>query len=243
VPSCLSIDDLHVRYGAVVAVRGASLSVDAGEIVAVVGPNGAGKSSMLGGVCGSLDDATVAGSITVDGEQVNRLAPEHRLRRGIALVPQGRRIFARLTVHENLVLSGLVEGDSAERERRLEEMEALFPILAEFRERPAGLLSGGQQQMLAIARALMSRPRFVLLDEPSLGLSPKIVADVFAVLERLRDDGIGVLLVEQNAMRAIELSSRAYMMARGALHELPPGITAAELRERYLHPDARKVAP
>jgi branched-chain amino acid transport system ATP-binding protein len=242
VSSSLAIEDLHVRYGSVVAVRGASLSVDAGQIVAMVGPNGAGKSSTLGAICGSLDGATVSGSITVDGAQLSRLAPEDRLRRGIALVPQGRRIFGQLTVRENLVLSGLVERDQKAREERIGEMHELFPILAEFGDRAAGLLSGGQQQMLAIARALMSRPGFVILDEPSLGLSPKIVAEVFDVLARLRDARIGVLLVEQNAMRAIELSSRAYMMSRGVLHELPGGITPAELRERYMHPEARTVA-
>jgi branched-chain amino acid transport system ATP-binding protein len=238
VPSCLSVDGLRVRYGATHAVRGIALRVEVGEVVAVVGPNGAGKSSTLLGICGGLRGAAVSGSIAVDGEEIGDLAPEHRLRRGLALVPQGRRIFTRLTVRENLHLSGLVEGDHAARAARIEEMYELFGVLGEFRDRHAGLLSGGQQQQLAIARALMSRPRFLLLDEPSLGLSPKIVDEVFAVIARLSGEHMGVLVVEQNAMRAIDLSSRAHMMARGSLHDLPRGITPAELRDHYLHPGA-----
>jgi branched-chain amino acid transport system ATP-binding protein len=241
-PTCLSVEDLHVRYGAVMAVRGLSLRLEAGEVVAVVGPNGAGKSSALLAIAGGASGATVSGSIAVDDERIERLAPEHRLRRGIALVPQGRRIFARLTVQENLVLSGLVERDRAARDRRIGETHELFPVLRDFAERPAGLLSGGQQQQLAIARALMSAPDFLLLDEPSLGLSPKVAEDVFAVVGALRERGIGVLLVEQNATRAVELATRAFVMTQGALRPLPVGVSADELRTAYFQAERQRVA-
>jgi branched-chain amino acid transport system ATP-binding protein len=240
-PTCLSVEDLHVRYGAVTAVRGLSLRLEAGEVVAVVGPNGAGKSSTLLAIAGGASGAAVDGSIAVDDERIERLAPEHRLRRGIALVPQGRRIFARLTVAENLMLSGLVERDRAVRDRRIGETHALFPVLRDFAERPAGLLSGGQQQQLAIARALMSAPAFLLLDEPSLGLSPKVADDVFSVVGALRERGIGVLLVEQNATRAIELATRAYVMTQGALSPLPVGVSADQLRTAYFQAERRRV--
>jgi branched-chain amino acid transport system ATP-binding protein len=232
--SCLSVDELRVRYGPVAAVRGVSFRVEVGEIVAIVGPNGAGKSSTLLAVSGGVQGASISGSIAIDSDDIGRLAPEHRVRRGVALVPQGRRIFGNVTVRENLVLSGLVERDRNLRQRRLEEVYDLFGMLDEFQHRPAGLLSGGQQQQLAIARALMSRPRFLLLDEPSLGLSPKIVDDMFSVLARLRGERTGVLVVEQNAARAIELASRAYLMLHGELQELPVGISADDLRARYL---------
>jgi branched-chain amino acid transport system ATP-binding protein len=211
----LAVEELEVRHGAVRAVRGLSLEVDGGEIVGLIGPNGAGKSSTLHAIMGLVRPA--AGDIRLHGESVAGRNPEDVARRGIALVPEGRRIFAELTVDENLQL-GL-----AGRRRRngietdLERIYELFPIVKEFRKRQAGALSGGQQQQLAIARALVADPEVLLLDEPSLGLSPKMVDVVFEVLEEIRARGLAILLVEQRAQRTVALADRSYVMSNGSL--------------------------
>lgn len=233
VPSAIIVEDLHVHYGAVAAVRGVSLRVSSGELVALVGPNGAGKSSTLLAIAGGLVGATVSGSVKVGTEDVSRMPPEHRIRCGLALVPEGRRIFGRLTVRENLLLGATALRERTSVEDMLKEMYERFPVLEKYQRRSAGMLSGGEQQQLAIARALMSRPNFLLLDEPSLGLAPMIVEALFSVLLELRKEQIGILLVEQNAMAAIQLADRAYVMANGVLHDAPPGVAIAEMRELY----------
>jgi branched-chain amino acid transport system ATP-binding protein len=211
----LELADLDVRYGSVPAVRRLSLHIDAGEIVGLIGPNGAGKSTTLHAIMGMLP--THGGDIRLAGTSLRGRAPEAVARSGIALVPEGRRIFAELTVEENLRL-----GLSARRERTpgdedIESVYALFPIVKEFRRRQAGALSGGQQQQLAIGRALVARPQLVLLDEPSLGLAPKIVDVVFEALAEIRSRGITVLLVEQRAQRTVAFSDRTYLMANGEI--------------------------
>ena len=211
----LVVEDLEVRHGAVDAVRGFSLEVDRGEIVGLIGPNGAGKSSTLHAIMGLV--RPVAGDVRLDGRSVVGLRPEDVARRGIALVPEGRRIFAELSVEENLRL-----GLAGRRARRgggedLRRVYELFPIVEEYRGRHAGALSGGQQQQLAIARALVSDPQVLLLDEPSLGLAPRMVDAVFEALEQIRDRGIAVLLVEQRAQRTIALADRCYVLSKGRL--------------------------
>jgi branched-chain amino acid transport system ATP-binding protein len=213
----LAVEDLHVRYGRVAAVRGVSLSCPAGEVVALLGPNGAGKSSTLLAIAGGLGRATVTGAISLDGRQLRGRPPEQIARAGLVLVPERRRIFASLTVRENLLLGGSAWAKRGEADREATLVLDRFGALANMRDRQAGLLSGGQQQQLAIARALMARPRMMLLDEPSLGLAPELVKTVLSIVSALRDDGIGVLLVEQNAAQAIKLADRALVMRKGRI--------------------------
>jgi branched-chain amino acid transport system ATP-binding protein len=206
----LELDGLQVRHGAVHAVRGLSLTVDRGEIVGLIGPNGAGKSSTLHGVMGLVRPA--AGDVRLDGRSLIGRAPEDVARAGIALVPEGRRIFAELTVEENLRL-----GSAGRRLGDLSRVYELFPIVQEFRKRHAGALSGGQQQQLAIARALVARPDVLLLDEPSLGLAPQMVDVVFEALQEIRSRGIAILLVEQRAQRTVALADRSHVLSNGRL--------------------------
>jgi branched-chain amino acid transport system ATP-binding protein len=211
----LELADLDVRYGGVPAVRNLSLQIEPGEIVGLIGPNGAGKSTTLHAIMGMLP--LHGGDIRLAGASVRGKPPEVVARSGIALVPEGRRIFGELTVEENLRLglSGRRERDGGEED--IESVYALFPIVREFRRRQAGALSGGQQQQLAIGRALVARPRLVLLDEPSLGLAPKIVDVVFEALAEIRSRGITVLLVEQRAQRTVAFSDRTYLIANGEI--------------------------
>jgi branched-chain amino acid transport system ATP-binding protein len=211
----LRIEDLHVRYGRVVAVRGISIEVDVGEIVSLIGPNGAGKSTTLLATVGVVSPS--AGKILFEDQSLTGEPPEKIARRGIQLVPEGRRIFATLTVGENLRLGATGRKNREEVADDLERVFLRFPILREYVDTPAGKLSGGEQQQLAIARALLARPRLLLLDEPSLGLAPLVVDLVFEALEQLRVDGVTILLVEQNAARAIELADRSYVMRTGRL--------------------------
>ena len=211
----LEVRDLHVAYGGVPAVRALSLEVRAGEIVGLIGPNGAGKSSALHAITGLVP--ALAGDVLVHGTSVRGRAPEKIAAAGVALVPEGRRLFAELTVEENLRL-----GLAARRGRNgdgdpIADALQLFPALAESRRRHAGLLSGGQQQQLAIARALVSGPSVLLLDEPSLGLAPTVVDLVFATLADIRERGLGVLLVEQRAQRTVALADRTHVLANGEL--------------------------
>jgi branched-chain amino acid transport system ATP-binding protein len=211
----LEIAALDVSYGGVAAVRGLSIEVGKGEIVGLIGPNGAGKSTTLHAVMGLVPAR--GGEIRLAGESLRGRAPEAVTRSGISLVPEGRRIFADLTVEENLRL-----GLSGRRSREgagedIESVYALFPIVKEFRRRRAGVLSGGQQQQLAIARALVAGPDVLLLDEPSLGLAPKIVDVVFETLAEIRQRGITVLLVEQRAQRTVAFADRTYLMANGEI--------------------------
>jgi branched-chain amino acid transport system ATP-binding protein len=211
----LRIEDLHVRYGRVVAVRGISIEVGAGEIVSLIGPNGAGKSTTLLSTVGVVSPS--AGKILFENKSLAGESPEKIARRGIQLVPEGRRIFATLTVGENLRLGATGRKNRGEVADDLERVFRRFPILQQYVDTPAGKLSGGEQQQLAIGRALLARPRLLLLDEPSLGLAPLVVGLVFEALEQLRADGVTILLIEQNAARAIKLADRSYVMRSGRL--------------------------
>jgi branched-chain amino acid transport system ATP-binding protein len=211
--SLLSVSDLHVSYGAIQALRGISLEVDEGEIVGLIGANGAGKSTTMLSVMGVVRPAR--GQITYAGKPLIGKPPEAILRDGIAPVMEGRRIFPSLTVEENLRLGAASIKDRALIEQDLARWCAFFPILNERRQQPAGKLSGGQQQMLAVARALMSRPKLLLMDEPSLGLAPKLVQEVFKLIVQLRDLGMTILLVEQNVRMTLDIVNRAYLLSTG----------------------------
>jgi branched-chain amino acid transport system ATP-binding protein len=212
--TALAVEKLTVRYGAVEAVRDLSLEVKPGEIVGLIGPNGAGKSSTLHAIMGVAP--VTGGDVRLDGRSLVGRRPEDVARRGIALVPEGRRIFGELTVEENLRL-GLAGRKRGHNGGGLTRAYDLFPVLQEFRSRQAGVLSGGQQQQLAIGRALTADPDVLLLDEPSLGLAPKIVDVVFEALTQIRDSGLGVLLVEQRAQRTVALADRSHVLANGEL--------------------------
>ena len=209
----LQIDELRVNYGRVPALHGISLYVDEGEAVALVGPNGAGKTTTLFAIFGLV--APAAGTILFEGESLVGLSPEKILRRGLALVPEGRHIFGTLSVAENLQLGTTARKDRNEAARDLDSVLQRFPALKSYYGRTAVTLSGGEQQQLAIARALLSRPRLLLLDEPSLGLAPVVIDVVFDALEELRKEGVTILLVEQNAARAVEFADRAYILRTG----------------------------
>jgi branched-chain amino acid transport system ATP-binding protein len=211
----LDVDELHVAYGGVQAVRGISLDVREGEITALLGANGAGKSSTLLAIVGAI--RARSGHVRFDGADIVGLSPDALVRRGIALIPEGGRVFARQTVEHNLRLGAYVVDDQEASRERIERVFAMFPRLAERRTQVAGTLSGGERQMLAIGRALMSGPRLLLVDEPSLGLSPRLVETVFETLADLNRSGTSILLVEQNVMRALELASRAYVMQSGRI--------------------------
>jgi branched-chain amino acid transport system ATP-binding protein len=212
----LEVAELHVRHGAIRAVRGITISVSAGELVAILGANGAGKSSTLMCIAGALKASS--GSVRVDGRDVTSAKPETIVRSGVATVPETRDVFPDLTVVENLTLGGYVRrGDPAGVARDRDRMFSLFPRLAERRGQAAGTLSGGEQQMLVIARALMSRPKVLLLDEPSLGLAPVIVDQIFGMIAELKASGLTILLVEQNVASALKVADRAYVMRLGAI--------------------------
>ena len=206
----LTVESLHVSYGRVRAVREVSIDIPEGGLVALIGANGAGKSSVLAAVAGLVRPRS--GTVRFDGHDITRWPAHRRVAAGLVLVPEGRQILGSLTVAENLRLG-------AHRRRRLaapeSEMYDLFPVLADRRSLPAGSLSGGEQQMLAIARAMISRPRLMLLDEPSMGLAPKIIDEVFTVIEKIRAGGVTVVLVEQNARRALRASETAYILETG----------------------------
>ena len=210
----LELRAVHVRYGSVAAVRGLSLEVRRGEVVGLIGPNGAGKSTALHAVMGAVPIA--AGEILIDGVPVDGRAPETIARSGVALVPEGRRVFGSFSVEENLRV-GLAARRGGDAGEALREVYGIFPVLEEFRRRPAGALSGGQQQQLAIARALVAGPELLLLDEPSLGLAPTVVDSVFAALAAVRERGVTVLLVEQRAQRTVAFADRTYVLANGGL--------------------------
>jgi len=211
----LVIRDLEVAYGGVAAVRGVSLEAATGEIVGLIGPNGAGKSTTLHAIMGLVPAR--AGDVLLGERSLRGRSPEAVARSGVALVPEGRRLFGELTVDENLRLGLAARSSSAGVQEDLAEIYELFPVCEEFRDRHAGALSGGQQQQLAIARAMISKPSFLLLDEPSLGLAPTIVDRVFASLSTIAERGIGVLLVEQRAQRTVALAARTYVLASGEL--------------------------
>ncbi len=231
----LEVRNLAVAYGEAGAIWDASLRVAAGELLCVVGPNGAGKTTLVNTIAGLL--APRSGSIAIDGREITGLAPHRFCEAGIALVPEGRRLFASMTVAENLDVGSYLPAARAKRRESLEEVLALFPALKEKLPSPAGELSGGQQQMVAIGRALMARPRLLLLDEPSLGLSPRVTADMFEAIRKISAAGMTIVLVEQNVAMAMRVSHRACVLelgrivAEGAPDEL---MQRTEIRQAYL---------
>jgi|SRR5581483_5498216 len=224
----LKITDLSVNYGRVRAVQNLSLEVGEGELVGLVGHNGAGKTTTLLTITGSIKPAS--GHIHFDGRELIGRSPDAVLRAGIALVPEGRRIFGRLSVGENLKIGASTRRDRKHIEQDIERMLERFPVLERDWSKSGAKLSGGEQQQLAIARALLSRPRLLLLDEPTLGLAPLMVDRVFEILESLRNDGVTILLVEQNAARTVEIADHTYVMRSGGRIEFHG--TAAELAQR-----------
>jgi branched-chain amino acid transport system ATP-binding protein len=209
------VANIVVNYGAAAAVADMHLRIDAGELVAVVGPNGAGKSTLINAMAGL--HAVASGRLLVDGRDITREPPHRFCDRGIAIVPEGRRLFVNLTVRENLELGSYRAAARRLRAESLRRVCALFPMLAERMDAPAGALSGGQQQMVAIGRALMARPRFLLMDEPSLGLSPMITHEMFRAIREINAEGVAVLLVEQNVTVALELARRGYVLDEGRI--------------------------
>jgi branched-chain amino acid transport system ATP-binding protein len=212
----LKVDGLHAGYGRAEVLSGVSIQAAAGSVVAVVGPNGAGKSTLLNALMGVLP---ARGELAFDGEPIQRLSLEQRVQRGIALVPETRALFATMPVADNLLLGGYRQRRSprAEQAARLDEIYRLFPRLHERRAQAAGTLSGGERQMLAIGRALMGSPRLLMLDEPSLGLAPLVVREIFRIIERLRETGTTILLIEQNARAAMAVADHAYVLETGAI--------------------------
>lgn len=225
----LTIDSLTVRYGQIAALNATTLYVDEGEIISIVGPNGAGKSSLLNAITGVVRPAS--GAIQFKGENIVGQSLERTVRRGIALVPEGRHVFSGLTVHENLKLGATIRGSQREIDADIASYFEIFPILAERRNEPAGRLSGGEQQMLVIARGLLSNPTLLMLDEPSLGLAPKITDRIYEIIADIRSRGVTVLVVEQNASRALQAADRTYVLNGGIVRLTG---TADELKA---HPD------
>ena len=218
--SLLLIEDVAVGYGRIAAVRGVSLALDAGQIVTVIGPNGAGKTTLLGAAMGLLP---FTGGMTYDGHDLHRLEVEDRVERGLCLVPERRELFGDMSVGDNLLLGAYGRHAArAEVRRGMEEVFGRFPRLKERRGQQANTLSGGERQMLALGRALMSRPRLLMLDEPSLGLAPIVVREIFAIIAGLRQAGVSILLVEQNARAALETADYAYVLEAGEIVEQGP---------------------
>ncbi|HWW06472.1 ABC transporter ATP-binding protein [Collimonas sp.] len=214
----LAVDDLHVAYGKVEALHGASLQVGAGQIVTVIGPNGAGKSTMLNAIAGAMpNNGSMRGKISLLGENIDSVAIETRVARGMCLVPEKRELFASMTVQDNLLLGSYRRykaGDHAYADQ-MAVVYDLFPRLQERRKQQAGSLSGGERQMLALGRALMAKPQLLMLDEPSLGLAPLIVKEIFHIIVRLKQTGVAILLVEQNARAALQAADYAYVLETG----------------------------
>ena len=209
----LEVNNIEAAYGAVQALRGVSLKVEQGQIVALLGANGAGTTTVLKAISGIVEPRQ--GSVRLEGRDLAGIEPDKLVSLGLSHVPEGREIFRMRTVHENLVLGAYLRKDHAVIQADMERIFTYFPILRERQQQRAGLLSGGQQQMLAIGRALMARPRVMLMDEPSLGLSPLLVKEIFTIIRRLRDDGMTILLVEQNASVALDVADHGYIMEVG----------------------------
>jgi len=243
VTALLEVRDVRVAYGHIEAVHGVSLSVREGQFVTLIGPNGAGKTSLLSAMAGLVRPAS--GSVSLGGRDVTGLPAHAAVAAGISLVPEGRAILGRMTVEENLLLAGEPRRPRGELTAAVEEQYRRFPILGERRASPAGTLSGGQQQMLALARALVARPKVLLLDEPSMGLSPLLVRQVFAIVEAIHREGATILLVEQNARLALSVTEHAYVLERGRVVLEGPSRELAQdprVRSAYLGGDAGGAA-
>jgi branched-chain amino acid transport system ATP-binding protein len=231
----LEVDDLHAFYGNIHALKGVSLAVDEGEIVTLIGANGAGKTTTLNAISGIVRPRT--GHVRVAGQDLSGIHPHEIVGRGVVQVPEGRRTFARLTVDENLRMGGYPLSNETEVKAGIERAYVMFPRLKDRRQQVAGTLSGGEQQMLAIGRALMTSPRVLLLDEPSMGLAPVLVDAIFATIERLHQEGTTILLVEQNARMALQIADRGYVMETGriVLTDLAENLRENEMvRNAYL---------
>jgi branched-chain amino acid transport system ATP-binding protein len=234
----LDVVDLHVSYGAIEAVKGISFSVETGQVVTLIGANGAGKTTTLRTISGLLRPS--AGSVTFAGERIDHVPAHEIVERGVAQSPEGRRIFPRMTVMENLELGAFTRSASADVSADLDRVVALFPVLAERRSQAAGTLSGGEQQMLAMGRALMSRPRLLMLDEPSMGLSPIMMQRILSTVRELKEQGTTILLVEQNAQAALTLADQAYVIETGRIALSGPGadlLQNEQVRKAYLGED------
>ena len=231
----LEIKDLYVRYGMIEAIKGISFEVRDGEIVTLIGSNGAGKTTTMHAISGLLKPAS--GSIMLDGVELTK-TPNHKIvSMGLAQVPEGRRVFAQQTVEENLLLGAYARKDKDGIQKDLDHVYELFPRLLERKKQPAGTLSGGEQQMLAMARALMSRPKILLMDEPSMGLSPLLVKEIFHIIQDINKDGTTILLVEQNAKMALAIADRAYVLETGKISLEGTGdelSASEEVRKAYL---------
>jgi len=230
----LKLEDVHTHYGKIEALHGVSVEVNKGEIVTLIGANGAGKTTLLMTVCGSPQAS--AGRVVLEGQDITKEPTSQIMRSGIAIVPEGRRIFSGLTVKENLHMGGFFN-TKLEIRKSQEHVYELFPRLKERENQRAGTMSGGEQQMLAIGRALMSKPRLIILDEPSLGLAPLIIKQIFEIIGKLRDEGMTVFLVEQNAHQALNLADRGYVLETGRirLHDTGANLLVnPQVREAYL---------
>jgi branched-chain amino acid transport system ATP-binding protein len=233
--SLLEVEDIEAYYGNIHALRSVSLTVEDGEIVTLIGANGAGKSTTLNCISGLVRPRT--GSIVFDGQELTRVAPHRIVDRGVIQVPEGRRVFARLTVEENLRMGGFIVADKAEVKAGVERGFDMFPRLKERRRQVAATLSGGEQQMLAIARALMAKPRILLLDEPSMGLAPTLVESIFDTIVKIHAEGTALLLVEQNAQMALNVAARGYVLQSGQviLADTAANLAAnQQVRQAYL---------
>ena len=211
----LSVEKIETYYGKIRAIDGVSLSVESGEIVCLIGANGAGKTTTLMTICGSIKPT--AGKVVFEGEEISKVPPHEVVKRGIALVPEGRHVFARLSVKENLTMGAYTRSDKRSILEDYDKMYTLFPRLKERHKQLAGTLSGGEQQMLAIARALMAHPRLLLLDEPSMGLSPILLESIFQIIREINANGTSILLVEQNALMALSIAHRGYVLDTGRI--------------------------
>lgn len=230
----LSFNQVSAHYGKIQALHDVSLHIEQGEIVTLIGANGAGKTTLLGTLCG--DPRATAGSIIYDGKDITQWQTAHIMREAIAIVPEGRRVFSRMTVEENLAMGGFF-ADKEQYQSRIARVYDLFPRLHERRAQRSGTMSGGEQQMLAIGRALMSQPRLLLLDEPSLGLAPIIILQIFDTIAQLREEGMTIFLVEQNANQALKLADRGYVLENGrvVLEDTGAALLANEaVRSAYL---------
>ncbi|UTW03661.1 ATP-binding cassette domain-containing protein [Amphritea atlantica] len=230
----LQIDNVSTHYGQIQALHDVSVNIEQGEIVTLIGANGAGKTTLMMTICG--DPRASSGKISFDGEELTHINTPDIMRKGLAIVPEGRRVFSAMTVEENLFM-GAYFRSKEDAQQTVQHVLQLFPRLEERFKQRAGTMSGGEQQMLAIGRALMSKPRLLLLDEPSLGLAPIIIQQIFSIIERLRDEGVTIFLVEQNANQALRIADRAYVLENGRIVKTDSGanlLNDASVQQAYL---------